>query len=59
MTRALKPEELRAVCDPATLPFDSTTDLPPLDGMIGQDRAVSATAFKGPRSPWLSPFGAA
>jgi hypothetical protein len=45
MTRELKPEELRAICDPATLPFDSTTELPPLDGMIGQDRAVSATAF--------------
>jgi hypothetical protein len=45
MTRHLKPEELRVVCDPATLPFDSTTELLPLDGMIGQDRAVSATAF--------------
>jgi lon-related putative ATP-dependent protease len=45
MTRELKPEELRATCDPTTLPFDSTAELPPLDGMIGQDRAVSATAF--------------
>jgi lon-related putative ATP-dependent protease len=45
MTRRLKPEELRAVCDPATLPFRSTAELPPLDGLIGQERAASATAF--------------
>ncbi|HEU5394930.1 MAG TPA: AAA family ATPase, partial [Candidatus Methylomirabilis sp.] len=45
MAHRLKPEELRAVCDPATLPFRSTAELPPLDGMIGQDRAVSATTF--------------
>ncbi|MBI4413536.1 MAG: AAA family ATPase, partial [candidate division NC10 bacterium] len=45
MARRLKPEELRAVCDPTTLPFRSTADLSPLDGMIGQDRAVSATTF--------------
>ncbi|MBI4587552.1 MAG: AAA family ATPase, partial [Candidatus Rokubacteria bacterium] len=43
--RRLKPEEVRVLCDPATLPFRSTAELPPLDGMIGQDRAVSATAF--------------
>jgi len=41
----LAPEELRAVCDAATFPFVSTAELPPLDGMIGQDRAVSATTF--------------
>jgi lon-related putative ATP-dependent protease len=41
----LAPEELRAICDPVTLPFVSTAELPPLDGMIGQDRAVSATTF--------------
>ena len=57
MTRELKPEELRAVCDPATLPFDSTAELPPLDGMIGQDRAVSATAFGiGMRRPGYNLF---
>jgi hypothetical protein len=43
--RALKPEELRAVCEPAALPFESTAELPALDGMIGQDRAMTATAF--------------
>jgi len=45
MAHRLKPQELRAVCDPATLPFRSTAELSPLDGMIGQDRAVSATGF--------------
>ena len=45
MARRLKPEELRAVCDPGTLRFRSTAELSPLDGMIGQDRAVSATSF--------------
>jgi lon-related putative ATP-dependent protease len=43
--RKLKAEDLRAVCDPALLPFASTEDLPPLEGMIGQDRALSATTF--------------
>ncbi len=45
MARRLTAEELRAVCDPASLPFASTAELPPLDGMIGQERAVGATAF--------------
>jgi predicted ATP-dependent protease len=43
--RALEAEELRAVCEPASLPFASTEALPPLNGMVGQDRAVTATAF--------------
>ncbi len=43
--RRLKPEELRAVCDPAGLPFSSTEELPTLEGMIGQERALSATTF--------------
>src|SRR5574341_601926 len=43
--RRLKPDELRAICDPASLPFTSTEDLPALEGMIGQERALSATTF--------------
>jgi hypothetical protein len=43
--RKLKAEELRAVCDPAQLPFASTEELPPLEGMIGQNRALGATTF--------------
>jgi hypothetical protein len=43
--RRLQPKELRRVCDPGQLPFRSTAELPPVDGMIGQQRAVDATAF--------------
>jgi lon-related putative ATP-dependent protease len=45
VARSLEPAELRAVCDPATLRFRSTAELPPLEGMIGQERAVAATSF--------------
>jgi predicted ATP-dependent protease len=45
MARRLKPEELRSICDPATLPFGSTEELASLDTMIGQDRALAATTF--------------
>jgi predicted ATP-dependent protease len=45
VTRRLACSELRAVCDPATLPFRSTAELPAVDGLIGQERAASATAF--------------
>jgi lon-related putative ATP-dependent protease len=45
MPRRLQPEQLRATCDPATLGFDSTEQLPPLEDMIGQDRALAAVTF--------------
>lgn len=45
VSRRLKAEELRATCDPATLPFGSTADLEPLHGLIGQQRALDATTF--------------
>ena len=45
MSRRLKPEELRVICDPAALPFRSTAELTPLDGLIGQERALDATTF--------------
>jgi predicted ATP-dependent protease len=45
MARQLKPDELRAVCEAALLGFQSTEELAPLDGMIGQDRALNATTF--------------
>src|SRR3972149_4369929 len=45
MAYRLKPEELRTVCDPAALAFRSTAELAPIEGMIGQDRVVSATSF--------------
>lgn len=34
--------QLRAVCDPATLGFETTATLEPLSGPVGQDRAVEA-----------------
>jgi predicted ATP-dependent protease len=42
----LKPENLRAVCDPDTLGFESSLDVPPLkEKVVAQDRAVHALEF--------------
>jgi predicted ATP-dependent protease len=42
-TRAgLAPEKLRWRCDPARIPFETTAQAEPLDGVIGQDRALRA-----------------
>ena len=42
----LKPESLRAVCDPNQLGFETTLDLTPLkDKVVAQDRAVHALEF--------------
>jgi len=38
----LTPNELCWRCDPSTLAFDTTDDVPELDGFIGQPRAVAA-----------------
>jgi lon-related putative ATP-dependent protease len=43
--RALTPDELNFVCDPAQFEFETTDDLPELQGIIGQDRAVRAIDF--------------
>jgi len=43
--RELNAREIRATCDPVSLGFRSTEDLPALDGMIGQERALTATQF--------------
>ena len=43
--RPLEPEQLRWFCDPAQLPFETTEEVEPLDGTIGQDRAVRALTF--------------
>lgn len=42
---ALGPDALYRACDPATLPFDSTADLEPLDGVVGQERAFDALEY--------------
>jgi len=38
-------EKLRWRCDPESLPFHTTADLPPLEGIIGQERAQKALAL--------------
>jgi lon-related putative ATP-dependent protease len=39
------PEALRRCCDAADFSFESTAELPDLDGVIGQDRALEAIRF--------------
>ncbi len=41
----LTPEELAWRCDPAQFAFATTRELPPLEGTIGQDRALAAIEF--------------
>jgi lon-related putative ATP-dependent protease len=43
--RKLEPSELRRTCDPATLGFETTRDLEPLEGMLGQPRVEAALEF--------------
>src|SRR5262245_48725838 len=38
-------EKLHWRCDPEIFPFDTTADLPPLEGIIGQERAQKALAL--------------
>lgn len=38
----LPPEKLRWRCDPARLPFDTTAQAEPVEGFIGQERALRA-----------------
>jgi len=38
-------DKVRWTCDPATLPFDTTEQIEPLDGPIGQPRAVESLSF--------------
>src|SRR5919197_4116089 len=38
-------EKLRWRCDPESFPFDTTAALPPLEGIIGQERAQKALAL--------------
>lgn len=38
----LKPEELKWVCDPDVFDFETTNDVKPIEGIVGQDRAIKA-----------------
>ncbi len=40
--KELSPEELRWKCDPEILEFDSTQDIKPIEGILGQERALKA-----------------
>ncbi|SEL98692.1 ATP-dependent Lon protease [Syntrophus gentianae] len=42
---AIPPEKLRWKLDPQTLPFETTSELDPLQEIIGQDRALEAFRF--------------
>lgn len=44
-TRRVPAEQVRWVCRPEDLPFESTAELPPGDNIVGQDRAVRALDF--------------
>lgn len=41
----IKFSDLRKCCDPDAFTFETTAELPPLDGTVGQDRGVSAIKF--------------
>ena len=43
--RELRPEQLRRRLDPALLPFETTAEVEPLQGTVGQPRALSALEF--------------
>ncbi len=45
MTRELSVSQLRRTIDPASLGIHSTADVAPLEGVIGQERAVQALQF--------------
>ena len=40
--KELKPEELRWKCDPNIFAFESTEDIDPIEGILGQERALKA-----------------
>lgn len=55
----LSVEDVTARCDPSWLPFESTDDLPALDAVFGQERAVRAIEFAlGMETPGYNLFAA-
>lgn len=40
--KKLKPEELKWTCDPEVFDFESTTSVKPIEGIVGQQRAIKA-----------------
>jgi len=45
MLKELTAEQVRQRCDPALFNCNSTEELAPIEGIIGQDRALSALEF--------------
>jgi len=45
MPRKLTHAELKRCCDPSMFPFETTKDIPVIEGTIGQDRALRALEF--------------
>ncbi|MFC1933654.1 hypothetical protein ACFLWC_01390 [Chloroflexota bacterium] len=45
MVKKLTAEQVRQRCDPTLFECNSTEDLEPMQGIIGQDRALSALKF--------------
>lgn len=43
--KKLTHRDLRPSCEMDGIPFETTAEVPPLEGMIGQERAVKATEF--------------
>jgi len=41
----IKTEQLRWVCDPALIPAKLSSDLKPINGLLGQERALEAVSF--------------
>ena len=41
----VKPADLRWVCDPGLIPARLSTELTPIDGLLGQERALDAVSF--------------
>lgn len=42
LIKPLSPDRLRWRCDPDQLGFETTDDVQPLEGIVGQERALSA-----------------
>lgn len=45
MAKILSPDDLYRCCDERLLSFETTSELPPLEGTIGQERALNAIDF--------------
>ncbi len=41
----LSPEKLTSQCEESCLKFTTTAEVTPIDGVLGQDRALEAIAF--------------